>query len=101
MFQETVMAKVTVYQFTNYDMASDNVIKSRRWGRVAFYEPKRLAQKKYYPRLSMSREMRWIDKAKPEPEQLMSNGDVVEKVIEQFLSLVDRVDRGQIPAIRH
>jgi hypothetical protein len=26
------MAKVTVYQFTNYDMASDNVIKSRRWG---------------------------------------------------------------------
>jgi hypothetical protein len=31
----------------------------------------------------------------------MSNGDVVEKVIEQFLSLVDRVDRGKIPAIRH
>jgi len=26
------MAKVTVYQFTNYDMASDNMIKSRRWG---------------------------------------------------------------------
>lgn len=26
------MAKVTVYQFTNYDIASDNVIKSRRWG---------------------------------------------------------------------
>jgi hypothetical protein len=73
----------------------------RSENRVAFYEPKRLTQKKYYPRLSMSREMRWIDKAKPEPEQLMSNGDVVEKVIEQFLSLVDRVDRGQIPAIRH
>jgi hypothetical protein len=32
MYQEIVMAKVTVYQFTNYDMASDNVIKSRRWG---------------------------------------------------------------------
>ena len=28
-----------------------------------------------------------VDKSKP--EQLMSNGDVVEKVIEQFLSLVD------------
>jgi hypothetical protein len=26
------MAKVTVYQFTNYDIASDHVIKSRRWG---------------------------------------------------------------------
>jgi hypothetical protein len=26
------MAKVTVYQFTSYDMASDNMIKSRRWG---------------------------------------------------------------------
>ena len=26
------MAKVAVYQFTNYDIASDNVIKSRRWG---------------------------------------------------------------------
>jgi hypothetical protein len=26
------MAKVTVYQFTNYDMSSDNMIKSRRWG---------------------------------------------------------------------
>jgi hypothetical protein len=26
------MAQVTVYQFTNYDIASDQIIKSRRWG---------------------------------------------------------------------
>lgn len=69
----------------------------RSENRVAFYEPKRLAQQKYYPKLNMSREVRWIDKEKP--EVLMSNGDVVEKVIEQFLSLVDRVDRGKIPPI--
>jgi hypothetical protein len=25
------MAKVTVYQFTKYDVASDQVVKSRRW----------------------------------------------------------------------
>jgi hypothetical protein len=71
----------------------------RSENRMAFYEPKKLAQKKYHPKLNMSRQMRWIDKAKP--EQLMSNSDVIEKVIEQFLSLVDRVDRGQIPAIRY
>jgi hypothetical protein len=71
----------------------------RSENKIVLYEPERLAEKKYYPTLNMGREMRWIDKAKP--EQLMSNGDVVEKVIEQFLSLVDRVDRGKIPAIRH
>jgi hypothetical protein len=70
----------------------------RSENRTAFHEPKKLTQKKYYPKLNLSREMRWIDKAKP--EQSMSNGDVIEKVIERFLSLVDRVDRGQIPAIR-
>lgn len=26
------MAKTTVYQFIKYDMASDNIVKSRRWG---------------------------------------------------------------------
>jgi hypothetical protein len=71
----------------------------RSENRVPYYEPQKLGQKKYYPTLNMGREMRWIEKSKP--EQLMSNGDVVEKVIEQFLSLVDRVDRGKIPAIRH
>jgi hypothetical protein len=71
----------------------------RSENRVAFYEPRKLAQRKYYPTLNITREMEWIDKSKP--EQLMSNEDVVEKVMEQFLSLVDRVDRGKIPAIRH
>jgi hypothetical protein len=71
----------------------------RSENQVPYYEPQKLGQKKYYPALNMSREMRWIDKSKP--EQLMSNGDVVEKLIEQFLSLVDRVDRGKIPAISH
>jgi hypothetical protein len=71
----------------------------RSENRVPYYEPQKLGQKKYYPTLNMGREMRWIEKSKP--EQLTSNGDVVEKVIEQFLSLVDRVDRGKIPAIRH
>jgi hypothetical protein len=30
--------------------------------KIAFYQPRKLAQKKYYPKLNMSREMRWIDK---------------------------------------
>jgi hypothetical protein len=39
-----------------------------------------------------------VDKSKP--EQLISNEDVVESVIEQLLSLVDRINRGEIPPIR-
>jgi hypothetical protein len=60
--------------------------------------PQKLAQRKYYPALNASRELRWVDKAKA--EQLMSNEDVVQNLIEQFLSLVDRDDRGEVPPIR-
>jgi hypothetical protein len=65
---------------------------------IHYREPERLAHRKYYPALNAGRELRWVDKSKP--EQLMSNGDVVESVIEQLLSLVDRVNHGEIPPIR-
>jgi hypothetical protein len=59
-------------------------------------EPKKLEQKNYFAALDASRELRWLDKTKP--EQLLSNGEMVEKLIEQFLSLVDRANSGKIPA---
>jgi hypothetical protein len=61
------------------------------------YEPQRLRQVDYHPTLNSARELRWISKAKP--AELLSNDDVVERVTEQFLSLIDRVNRGEIPPI--
>jgi hypothetical protein len=51
----------------------------------------------YHPALNSARELRWIDKAKP--AELLSNDDVVERVIAQVLSLIDRANRGEIPPI--
>ena len=58
-------------------------------------EPQSIGGRKYYAVLNYARELRWIDKQKP--KQLMSNEEVVDKVVEQLLALVDRADRGQIP----
>jgi hypothetical protein len=60
-------------------------------------EPKKLKHKNYYPALSAARELRWIDKSKS--EQLLSNDEMVQKLIEQFLSLVDRVNSDKITPI--
>jgi hypothetical protein len=65
---------------------------------IPYYNPKKLNERKYHPMLNSARELRWMDKSKP--EQLLSNDDVVQSAIEQFLSLVDRTDRGEIPAIQ-
>ena len=48
-------------------------------------------------RVNSARKLRWIDKAKP--AELLSNDDVVERVAEQFLSLIGRTDRGEIPPV--
>jgi hypothetical protein len=57
-------------------------------------QPQKLKQKNYHPALNMSREFRWIDKSKP--SQLLSNDDVAQNVMEQFLSLVDMLNSGKI-----
>jgi hypothetical protein len=69
----------------------------RREG-MAFDKPTKLAQKKFHPALNSARELRWRDASKP--EQLLANEDVVQKVIEQFLTLVDRLNRGEIAPVR-
>ena len=58
-------------------------------------EPQSIGERKYYAVLNYVRELRWIDKQKP--EQLMGNEEVVDRVVKQLLALVDRADRGQIP----
>jgi hypothetical protein len=60
-------------------------------------EPQKLRQKNYHPALNMSRELRWIDKSKP--NELLSNDDVAQNVMEQFLALVDRLNRGKISGV--
>jgi hypothetical protein len=60
-------------------------------------EPQKLRQKSYHPALNMSRELRWVDKSKP--NQLLSNDDVAQHVMEQFLSLVDRLNSGKISGV--
>jgi hypothetical protein len=69
----------------------------QRERRMHYYEPQRLQQRDYHPALNSARELRWIDKAKP--DELLSNDDVVERLAEQFLSLVDRANRGEISPI--
>jgi hypothetical protein len=63
-----------------------------------YYEPQEINKKKYYPALNSARELRWKNESKQ--EQLLSNDDVAESVIGQFLKLVDRMNRGEIPLIR-
>jgi hypothetical protein len=58
--------------------------------------PQKLKQTNYYPVLRPGRELRWVEKSKP--EQLLADDELVLRLIEQFLSLVHRADSGKIPA---
>jgi hypothetical protein len=69
----------------------------RRENMQNFREPRKLKQEKYCPALNVARQLRW--KRKDKPEQLLTNEEVVEKIMEQLLSLVDRVNRGEVRPI--
>jgi hypothetical protein len=75
----------------------NGTVSLHRERRMHYYEPERLGQIDYHPALNSARKLRWIDKAKP--AELLSNDDVVERVAEQFLSLIGRTDRGEIPPV--
>ena len=62
---------------------------------VVYREPPSLRSQKYFAALNLARQLRWTDKRKP--EQLLSNDDVVGKIIDQLLDLVARLDGGKIP----
>jgi hypothetical protein len=72
----------------------NGVVGLRRHRILTRREPQRLGQKKYYPALSEARELRWLDRSRT--DELLSDEDVVDKVMEQLLGLVDRLNRGQI-----
>jgi hypothetical protein len=57
-------------------------------------EPLELARRTFTPKLDSNRSLRWIGK---DTKQLLSDEDVVEAAIHQFLKLVDRANRGDIP----
>jgi hypothetical protein len=64
--------------------------------RMATREPTPLGQKQYFAVLNFARDLRWIDQEKP--QQLLGNDEVIGKILDQLLSLVDRLNRGEVPS---
>jgi len=58
-------------------------------------EPQSLGRKSYRPALNFARELRWVDAAKR--DQLLSNDDMVQRVLDQLLALLERLNQGKIP----
>jgi hypothetical protein len=58
--------------------------------------PKKLGAKSYHIALNHAREMRWVDPSKP--DQLLSNDEMVQRIFDQVLALVDRLNQGKIPS---
>jgi hypothetical protein len=57
-------------------------------------EPSTIRKKSYKPVLSLARELRWTEGDKS--SQTFSNEEVVRRIIDQLLDLIDRLNRGKI-----
>jgi TIR domain len=57
-------------------------------------EPRELSRRTFRPKLDFNRNLRWVA---ADTKQLLNDDDVVEEAIKQFLQLVDRANRGNIP----
>jgi hypothetical protein len=67
-----------------------------REGRMQLREPQELRRNSYRPTLNFDRELRWLDDAKA--DQLLSNEDVMNRIIGQLLALIDRLNNGKVPS---
>ncbi len=57
-------------------------------------EPSTIRKKTYKPVLNLARELQWTEGDKP--DHMLSNEEVVRRIIEQLLDLIDRLNRGKI-----
>jgi hypothetical protein len=64
--------------------------------RIYLRAPSRLSRRAYLPALNLSRELRWSDERKR--GSLLAEDDVVREIIEQLLSLADRLNKGKVPS---
>jgi len=62
--------------------------------RMMFREPDVIRRKSYKPVLNLARELRWLEGDKP--SQMLSNEEVIGRIVDQFLDLIDRLNRGKI-----
>jgi hypothetical protein len=58
-------------------------------------EPRELSWRTFRPKLNFNRDLRWVEASGE--QQLLSDDDVVGDAIKQFLELVERANRGDIP----
>ncbi|MEH2613730.1 hypothetical protein [Bradyrhizobium sp. AZCC 1693] len=58
-------------------------------------EPRELSRRTFRPQLDFNRNLRWADA--DTKQQLLKDEDIVEEAIKQFLQLVERANRGDIP----
>jgi hypothetical protein len=66
----------------------------QRERRMMFREPDTIRVKTYKPVLNLARELKWSEAEKP--SQMLSNEEVIRRIVEQFLDLIDRLNRGKI-----
>jgi hypothetical protein len=58
------------------------------------FEPRELSRQTFKPKLDFNRNLRWVAAA---TKQMLNDDDVVEEAIKQFLLLVERAKRDNIP----
>jgi hypothetical protein len=61
---------------------------------VVWYTPQQLAEHKFKPDISLTRELTWIDRRKNESVPATMLAD---KIVRIFLDLISRVNQGKVP----